>query len=55
MASKIIQFPVRERQTSPLQTSPKARAEALPDWLKELDVEWIFKEEKQRRGRKDGR
>lgn len=55
MASKIIQFPVRERQTGSPQTSPKARAEALPDWLKELDVEWIFKEEEQRRERQNGR
>ena len=53
MASKIIQFPVRERQANSLQASPKVRAEALPDWLKELDVEWIFKEEEQRRQRKD--
>ena len=53
MASKIIQFPVRERQANSVQASPKARAEALPDWLKELDVEWIFKEEEQRRQRKD--
>lgn len=55
MASKIIQFPVRERPESSNQIPPKARAEALPDWLKELDVEWIFKEEERRRERQNGR
>ncbi|MEL6414850.1 MAG: hypothetical protein AAFQ15_07910 [Pseudomonadota bacterium] len=55
MASKIIQFPVRERQANSPLASPKARTEALPDWLKELDVEWIFKEEAQRRERKNKR
>ena len=55
MASKIIHFPARERQASSLRPSPKERAEALPDWLKELDVEWIFKEDEQRRGRKTDR
>ncbi|GAB5453850.1 MAG: hypothetical protein Hens2KO_00790 [Henriciella sp.] len=55
MASKIIQFPTPKHQVGSPQATPQERAEALPDWLKELDVEWIFKEEKQRRERPNGR
>lgn len=55
MASKIIQFPAPKRQAGSAQATPKERTEALPDWLKELDVEWIFKEEKRRRERQNGR
>ncbi|MHA7858382.1 MAG: hypothetical protein ACX94D_09875 [Henriciella sp.] len=49
MASKIIHFPAPERPARSTQPSPEARAKALPDWLKALDVEWIFKEEERRR------
>ena len=47
MASKIIQFRPRSdtQQNSRPTGFPEARerAEALPDWLKELDVDWVFK------------
>ena len=47
MASKIILFRPRSETEKPQRPTglpdPRERAEALPDWLKELDVDWVFK------------
>lgn len=52
MASKIIQFRPREAAQKPATVAPhlnaKARSEALPQWLREHKVDWIFKEAEQR-------
>lgn len=54
MTTKIIPF--RRPEPSPqtnhgfAQKSPAERTEALPQWAKELDVEWIFKAADQRSG-----
>jgi len=52
MTSKIIPFrPHKTPSAAPDATyrSPKARTEALPEWLHEFDVEWIFQEEERRK------
>lgn len=52
MSSKIIMFPPRDRASSSsskaMKVAPKERFEALPEWLQELDVEWLFKEDARR-------
>ena len=46
MASKIIQFRPRSETATDARLSymkaPRERAEALPEWLKELNVDWVF-------------
>ncbi|MFN3214603.1 MAG: hypothetical protein ACE37M_15970 [Henriciella sp.] len=59
MASKIITFPTRDQlagsNAMSNQASPEERAKKLPEWLQELDVAWIFKEDEQRQKRRNGR
>jgi hypothetical protein len=59
MASKIIMFPTRDQlagsNAGSNRVSPEERAKKLPEWLQELDVAWIFKEDEQRQRRKNGR
>lgn len=46
--SNIIQFPGASRKAGPsaadIESEQLRRAEALPQWAKELDVEWIFRD-----------
>ena len=46
--SNIIQFPGSARKAGPtgaeIEAEQLRRAEALPQWAKDLDVEWIYRE-----------
>jgi len=56
MSTKIIPFPTQSRPTNPgvasAQATPSERADALPDWLKALDIEWVFEEDARRQNRR---
>ena len=52
MASKIIPFkrpePAPAARSPFIPQAPAERVEALPEWLKEMDVAWIFEEAERR-------
>ncbi|MEM1146377.1 MAG: hypothetical protein AAGA72_03850 [Pseudomonadota bacterium] len=48
MASNILLFRRPGQNMAPPKQSAKARAEALPNWLQDLDIEWIFEETERR-------
>ncbi|MEM7328895.1 MAG: hypothetical protein AAF437_09165 [Pseudomonadota bacterium] len=52
MASKIIPFRRPKPVSNSGQATPVERTEAMPDWAKALDVEWIFKEADRRMGKR---
>ncbi|MEL6727223.1 MAG: hypothetical protein AAFP81_16960 [Pseudomonadota bacterium] len=56
MASKIIQFRPRDASSDPKSVkshlSAQDRTDALPEWLREHNVDWIFKAAEQRQTRR---
>ncbi|MEL7041675.1 MAG: hypothetical protein AAGL90_09130 [Pseudomonadota bacterium] len=48
MATNILLFRRPDQNTVPPKRSAKARVEALPEWLQDLDIEWIFEEAEDR-------